>query len=93
MENCQTVAELRALWLGLADRLTAHVAAGIEYERTAGRAPADIDSRALATAVVEGTARCLHIAGLGVDDTPPSERRITGALSSLWLGAIYGGCG
>jgi AcrR family transcriptional regulator len=89
IENWHVVTELRALWLGLLDGLIARVAAGIEHECAAGCADAATDSRALASALVWGTTRCLQIAGLGVDDVLPGERQTTRALTAMWLGAIY----
>jgi hypothetical protein len=44
----------------------------------------------LGSALIWGTERCFHVAGLGVDDDLPNEQAIVEPLLALWLGTIYG---
>jgi hypothetical protein len=90
MENWSAEAELTALWLDAIRRFASELASGIDRDRTAGLAPPGVDAHRLGTALIWGTERCLHIAGLGVDGALSNEEAIVEPLLAMWLGAIYG---
>jgi AcrR family transcriptional regulator len=90
MENWHAVPELRKLWLDVVNQFAAGLALDIDRERKTGRAPPGVDSRRLGAALIWGTERCFHVAGLGVDDDLASEEEIVEPLLAMWLGAIYG---
>ena len=90
MEHWPAVPELRELWLDVVNRFASGLALDIDREREAGLAANGIDSRALGSALIWGTERCFHVAGLGVDDDLPNEQAIVEPLLALWLGTIYG---
>jgi AcrR family transcriptional regulator len=90
MENWHAVPELRVLWLDVVDRFAAGLAIGIDRERATGLAPGGVDSRQLGKALIWGTERCFHVAGLGIDPDLAGEQQIVEPLLAMWLGAIYG---
>jgi AcrR family transcriptional regulator len=90
VENWHVFPELRTVWLKVLDGLTAAIAAEIDRERAAGRAPSGPDSRKLAAVLAWTTERCLYVAGLGVRDFLTGEEETVAALTRLWLGAMYG---
>jgi AcrR family transcriptional regulator len=90
MEHWHAVPELQTLWLDVVNRFASGLAADIDRERNAGLANGELDSRMLGSALIWGTERCFHVAGLGVDDDLPNEQAIVEPLLALWLGAIYG---
>ena len=90
MEHWHAVPELQDLWLDVVGRFASGLAVDIDRERKAGLAPDGLDSRMLGSALIWGTERCFHVAGLGVDDDLPNEQAIVEPLLALWLGTIYG---
>jgi AcrR family transcriptional regulator len=89
-EHWHSVAQLRALWLGVVARFTDGIAGEIDRQRAAGLAPPGVDSRELTTALLWATERSFYVAGLDVDSPLRSEERSVSALYALWRGAIYG---
>jgi AcrR family transcriptional regulator len=89
-EHWHAVDELGTRWLSVVERFTDAVAAQIDRERSAGIAPAGIDSRRLAATLLWSTDRCLYIAASGADGDLPSEGDIVEVLIRLWLGTLYG---
>ncbi len=90
MEHWHAVPELQTLWLDVVGRFASGLAVGIDRERESGLAAPGVDSRVLGSALIWGTERCFHVAGLGVDDDLPSEEEIVESLLAMWLGTIYG---
>lgn len=81
--------DLGALWREWIEGFVPAIAARIEAERRAGRAPGGTDAVGLARALAWANERNLYMAMR--ERARPSE--VTGAvdaLSALWLGAIYG---
>jgi AcrR family transcriptional regulator len=91
VENWNAIPELRQVWTAALRRLTHALAREIESERALGRAPAGPDSKCLAATLVWTTERCLYIGGLGHDGPLEGEADTVGALTRIWLGAMYGG--
>jgi AcrR family transcriptional regulator len=91
MEHWHAVPELQTLWLDVVNRFASGLAVDIDRERKAGLAADGLDSRVLGSALIWGTERCFHVAGLGVDEDLPNEQAIVEPLLALWLGTIYGG--
>ena len=82
--------ELRELWLKMIGGLTDAIAAEIDRERAAGRAPEGADSRQLASMLAWTTERCLYVSGL---DLPPSlgdAGEMVAVLTQMWLAVMYG---
>jgi AcrR family transcriptional regulator len=90
VENWHVFPELRTLWLSMMGGLTDAIAAEIDRERAAGRAPAGPDSRKLAAVLAWTTERCLYVAGLGLRDSLADEEDAVAALTQIWLAAMYG---
>jgi TetR/AcrR family transcriptional regulator, ethionamide resistance regulator len=90
MEHWHAVPELRELWLDVVNRFASGLAVDIDRERKAGVAADGLDSAMLGSALIWGTERCFHVAGLGVDEDLPNEQAIVEPLLALWLGTIYG---
>jgi AcrR family transcriptional regulator len=90
VENWHVFPELSTLWLRVLTGLTDAIAAEIDRERSAGRAPAGPDSRQLAAVLAWTTERCLYVAGLGVRDLLTDQDETVAAITRLWLGAMYG---
>ncbi len=90
MEHWHAVPELQELWLDVVNRFASGLAVDIDRERKAGLAADGLDSRMLGSALIWGTERCFHVAGLGVDEDLPNEQAIVEPLLALWLGTIYG---
>lgn len=89
-EHWQDVPQIRDGWLEMLEHFTALMAAEIDGERSAGRAPAGPDSRALAATLIWATAHNVYIAGLQIDDDLLGEGATVEPLLRLWHGAIYG---
>lgn len=80
---------VRELWDADRQSFVDPVAAVIDAERAAGRAPAGLDSRLLATVLLELNDRALERLSRGL---PPSldSGRLRDALVTVWLKTIYG---
>ena len=89
-ENWHVYPELRTLWLEMIGGLTDAIAAEIDAERAAGRAPDGPDSRALASTLTWTTERCLYVIGLSLPSGPNDPDAMLAALAQIWLTAIYG---
>jgi AcrR family transcriptional regulator len=89
-EHWNAVPELRALWLGVVARFTDGVASEIDRQRAAGLAPAGVDSRELAAALLWACERSFYVAGLDVGSELRSEEHAVDALFAIWRGGIYG---
>jgi AcrR family transcriptional regulator len=89
-EHWTGVPELRVLWTGLVKRFTDGVAAGIDHARAAGDLPEGADSRRLAAALLWGSERAFHVAGLEADEDLGNEEEVAEALIAIWTGALYG---
>lgn len=89
-ENWRTDEELGALWAGIVERFTTAVASEIARERRTKQAPAGLDSKQLAAALVWSAERLLYISGLGEDESVPDEQAAVDALTVLWISSIYG---
>lgn len=85
-----TNAEVRALWESDRASFVPVVAAMIDDERRAGRAPRGIDATALATVLLELNDRMLERLALGGDLT---RDQLVEAVVSIWLRSIYGTSG
>ncbi len=83
----QTNSKLRERWDENRRVMAGPVAAMIDAERAAGRAPVGPDSRALATILLE--VNDLAVERLALGDPLPVEDRID-ALVTVWLRTIYG---
>jgi hypothetical protein len=75
------------MWESDRQSFVPHVAAMIEAERTAGRAPAGPDATALATVLLELNDRALERLALG---GPLGREEHVGAVVHIWLSTIYG---
>jgi AcrR family transcriptional regulator len=88
MENWASDVELEAQWFGAMSRFAEAVAVEIDEQRAAGKLPAGRPSRQLATALCWSTARCLYIAGRGLDPALGDEHAAVETLVTLWAGAL-----
>jgi AcrR family transcriptional regulator len=82
-----TSAAVRELWESDRASFVEPVAATIEAERAAGRAPSGGDARALASVLLELNDRMLERLSLGTDIDPET---LVETLVSIWLRSIYG---
>jgi AcrR family transcriptional regulator len=89
-ENLAYDAELLQLWQSIVDPFVDEFAAVIDAERTAGRAPAGVDSRTLAAGLAWASERIFYVSTLGLDGRLTSPPGVADMLTSLWMGAIYG---
>ena len=84
-------AELRDLWLEVMATFSAGTARVIERARAAGKAPPGADAQALATCLMWGYERVLHVAlvdgAVGLDDL----EAIVEPLAQMMIGGVFGG--
>jgi hypothetical protein len=73
------------------ERFTTGVAAGLDRERAAGRAPQGADSRELAATALWATEHLLFVSGTGQSKDLPDEDGMLDTLLTLWAGLLYGG--
>ena len=78
---------MRELWETERQAFVAPVAAMIEAERAAGRAPDGTDATALATVLLDLNELMLERLALG---TPLDHEQLLSAVSTVWLRAVYG---
>ena len=90
LEASRTSATLRAIWNAYRESFVAPVAAMIEHERSAGRAPAGPDSPTLASLLLDLSDAALE--RLTPDD-PHTTRLRTDALAAIWFRTIYAATG
>jgi AcrR family transcriptional regulator len=93
VENWHAFEELRALWLGLVERMAGGIAAEISRRRTHGEAVRGPDSRQLASVLAWTTERCLYIAGLDSDGDLADDEALVGVVTRMWLATLYGSGG
>lgn len=86
----QSDAELRELWLGIAERFVAAGADEIERERAVGKIAASETGRTLACLLFRSTERALYIAGQGIEPAWSDEEAAVGPLVKLWHSTLYG---
>jgi hypothetical protein len=89
-ENWHQLPDLRKIWLNSINEFTEDIAAEIDRERDAGRAPHGTDSRKLAALLLWATGQCLYISDLGIDRNLHSADGIGAELLRIWMSAIYG---
>lgn len=82
-------AEARGLWAAVMESWVDDAAHAIEAERARGAAPAGVDPRDLAIALVSMNERVLYATFAG-DPPALSEDAVMDVLLSVWLNAIYG---
>jgi AcrR family transcriptional regulator len=87
LEARATSPAVRDMWESDRQSFVPHVAAMIEAERAAGRAPAGPDATALATVLLELNDRALERLALG---GPLGREEHVGAVVHIWLSTIYG---
>jgi TetR/AcrR family transcriptional regulator, ethionamide resistance regulator len=85
VENWHASEDLRALWLGVVQRMAGGVAAEIG-RRNGSAGP---DSRQLASVLAWTTERCLYIAGLDSDGDLDDNEALVGVLTRMWLATLY----
>jgi len=90
VENWRTAPELESMWLTMVDRFSTAVAMEIDRERKTKEAPAGLDSRRLAAALIWSAERLLYVGGLGEHEPVPDEDAAVEALTVLWISSIYG---
>ena len=83
-------AELRALWLTLMEEVTAGTARILRQARAAGEAPGGADADRLATCLMWGFERVLHVAIVGDATGLPDIAAIAEPLTQMMLGTLYG---
>lgn len=83
-------AQLRTLWSEIMHGFTAGTAAVIRAARAAGRAPDGADPAALATCLIWGYERVLHLALVGEARGLPDPAAIVAPLSQLMVGGVFG---
>jgi AcrR family transcriptional regulator len=83
-------AELRDLWFGMLDTMAAGTARVIGDARRAGVAPDGAPARALATCLMWGYERVLHVALVGEAAGLPDPDAIVEPLTQLMVGGLYG---
>jgi AcrR family transcriptional regulator len=82
---------LQELWIETFDRFTTAIAAEIDAERVADRAPDGLDSHQLAALLLWGVERQAFVAGLEADRTlTGGESVVLVAVRVFWRQAIYG---
>lgn len=82
-----TSPSVRAMWEAERQRFVAPVAAMLEAERAAGRAPQGADATALVTVLLDVNEVMLERLALG---TPLEHEQLLAAVTAVWLGALYG---
>ena len=82
-------AEAREMWADVMEGWVAAAAEAIEAERARGAAPAGLDARALAVALVSMNERVMHAAFAG-ERPALQESGVVEVLLAVWLGAVYG---
>jgi AcrR family transcriptional regulator len=83
-------AELRRLWFAMLSRVTAGTANVIRSARRSGMAPPGADAQALASCLMWGYERVLHIALVGEARGLPRPEVIVEPLVQMMLGGLYG---
>jgi AcrR family transcriptional regulator len=87
LEASRTSGTLRELWDGYRESFAGPVAAMIDSERAAGRAPEGPDSATLATVLLElGDGALAHLS----PDDPVNTSRRADVLVAIWFRTIYG---
>ena len=81
--------EIGEVWLRVMRRVSDALARAIDAERSAGVAPAGVDSKTLATSLVWATERTFHVSAIGMQWLPDVESAIE-PLVQMYMGAIYG---
>jgi TetR/AcrR family transcriptional regulator, ethionamide resistance regulator len=82
--------ELRGLWFGMLETVTAGTARVIRGARAAGEAPGGADPRALAACLMWGYERVLHVALVGGAPGLPDPDAIIAPLTQMMVGGLYG---
>lgn len=83
-------AELRALWFDMLQSLAAATADVIAAARRAGQAPPGADPDALATCLIWGYERVLHVALVGDAAGLPDPDAVVEPLVQMMIGGVYG---
>jgi AcrR family transcriptional regulator len=81
--------EARELWSGVMEKWVAYAAEAIEAERARGAAPAGVDARQLAIALVSMNERVQYATFAAEPPSLPDET-VTDVLLEVWLKSIYG---
>ena len=84
-------AELRELWLEVMGGFAARTAEAIERARAAGPAPPGADAQALATCLMWGYERVLHLALVGGALGLDGPAAIVEPLTQMMVGGVFGG--
>ena len=82
-------AEARELWSGVMEKWVGYAAEAIEAERARGAAPAGVDARQLAIALVSMNERVQYATFAAEPPSLPDET-VTDVLLEVWLKSIYG---
>jgi TetR/AcrR family transcriptional regulator, ethionamide resistance regulator len=82
--------QLRALWFGMLEQMTAGTAQVIRRVRRAGHAPPGADPRVLAACLMWGYERVLHVALVGGAPGLPDPEAIVAPLAQMMIGSLYG---
>jgi TetR/AcrR family transcriptional regulator, ethionamide resistance regulator len=90
VESWHTDPEIYDLWGGMLRRFTTAVTERIERDRAAGRIPSDeLDSHALAAALVWLNERCFYVAASGSEEAfADAERTLVPVLAAMWARAL-----
>lgn len=83
-------AQLRALWFDMLQSLATGTAAVIGAARRGGQAPPGADARALATCLIWGYERVLHVALVGDAEGLPDPDAVIEPLVQMMMGGVYG---
>ncbi|HXB14977.1 MAG TPA: TetR/AcrR family transcriptional regulator [Solirubrobacteraceae bacterium] len=82
-------AEARELWSGVMEKWVGYAAGAIEAERERGAAPAGVDARRLAIALVSMNERVQYATFAGEPPSLPDDAVID-VLLEVWLRSVYG---
>ena len=83
-------AQLRELWLAVMETFSAGTAGVIEAARARGQAPAGADPQALATCLMWGYERVLHVSLTGEADGLPDPEAIIEPLAQMMTAGVFG---
>jgi AcrR family transcriptional regulator len=83
-------AQLRELWLAVMETFSAGTAGVIEAARARGQAPAGADPLALATCLMWGYERVLHVSLTGEADGLPDPDTIIEPLAQMMTAGVFG---
>ena len=83
-------AQLRDLWFAMLESMAAGTARVLTRARGAGDAPPGADARLLATCLMWGYERVLHVAAIGQAPGLPDPEAIVEPLVQMMVGGVYG---